>query len=684
MSNKYRLIIRHRWALGDTVLLTALVRDIHRAYPGKYEIMVDTNWTNVWWNNPHVVRFEEKGMPRPTKVEVGWGDAIKWNSYARIGDEKHMRHILAWYHYDFEKKTGIHVPVTEPKPDLYMSAEELKPRLQGRYWVILSGGKLDLTNKHWHAQRIQETVDELSAKGLNFVQCGATHSLHVHPPIDGALNMIGQTDNVRDFWNIIKHSEGVICPVTGAMHIAAAFEKPCVVLGGGREEPWFEAYVDNFEAFGPGCAPVKTPHKFLHTIGLLPCCDVQGCWKKRVVPIDQDDLTRKAYTLCRDPVRPKGSHAVAHCMDLIKTEHVVRAVMDYYDKKVLPPIDLDIEPIKEVSPAVEQRAAESGPPKIIIPKVQIRKAPVLGGKVKIIREPSVDSRNQKPHQKVHPKEATTDPVEAPKPMKIANIDHPIIGGKITVCVLCYGDHYDNARKCLESVLATVPVDKIDLRVGGNELGQETLQYLETLPITKKYLHSNNAKKYPVMRKMFWDNDCPLNTPYVVWFDDDTIVKDPTWLDTLCNTIVANHNQGFRMYGAKMFHDISMYNKQGHRPDLWFRSADWFRGVSFRARGSNHTAPNGSIIDFAVGWFWALHTDVIRASNIPDTRLNHNGGDITIGAQVHQAGFKIQQFNKGKVFISTPKKEQGGRRVGGYEESFPWVDPASKFSREYRP
>ncbi len=108
--------------------------------------------------------------------------------------------------------------------------------------------------------------------------------------------------------------------------------------------------------------------------------------------------------------------------------------MDYYDKKVLPPIDLDIEPIKEVSPAVEQRAAESGPPKIIIPKVQIRKAPVLGGKVKIIREPSVDSRNQKPHQKVHPKEATTDPVEAPKPMKIANIDHPIIGGKITVCV----------------------------------------------------------------------------------------------------------------------------------------------------------------------------------------------------------------------------------------------------------
>jgi len=158
-----------------------------------------------------------------------------------------MRHILAWYHYDFSRKTGIHVPVTDPRPDLHMSAEEIKPRIQGRYWVVLTGGKLDLTNKHWHAHRVQQTVNRLKSYGLNFVQCGATHSLHIHPPLDGVLNLIGKTDNVRDFWNIILHSEGVICPVTGAMHIAAAFNKPCVVFGGGREEPWFEAYVDNFK-----------------------------------------------------------------------------------------------------------------------------------------------------------------------------------------------------------------------------------------------------------------------------------------------------------------------------------------------------------------------------------------------------------------------------------------------------
>jgi hypothetical protein len=688
MSNKYRLIIRHRWALGDTVLLTALIRDIHRAHPGEYETKVETNFSNVWWNNPHIASFEENSSPRAQRIDVGWGDAIKWNAYAKLGDKKAMRHILAWYHYDFSRKTGIDVPVTDPRPDLHMSAAEIKPRVQGRYWVVLTGGKLDLTNKHWHAHRIQEAVNKLRSYGLNFVQCGATHSLHIHPVLDGVLNLIGKTDNVRDFWNVILHSEGIICPVTGAMHIAAAFNKPCVVVAGGREEPWFEAYTDVFEAFGPGASSVQMPHKFLHTIGLLPCCDVQGCWKKRVVPLDNNDLTRKAYTLCRDPVRPKNTHAVPKCMDLIGVDHVVGAVMDYYDEKLLPPIgdpkkdypNIELIESADNEPEVIQSEPDvKAPPDIVIPKVEIRRAPAIGRTPRLIREPSVESKPQRPHQQIHPGETSAEKFDRPASKSIIpNIDNPIIGGHFTIFVLCYGDHVDLAKRCIDSIMDSVPADRIDLRVGGNELGPATLEYLQSIPITKIYLHGKNAKKYPLMREMLWDARCPIKSPYMIWFDDDAHVIDPRWLTLLSNSIISGHNDGYRMYGSKMFHDINSYNKDGHRPDAWFKAADWHNGVSFRTRGGEKLAPNGSVIDFAVGWFWALHTDVIRLGNIPDTRLNHNGGDITIGAQVHQSGFKIKQFNKGKVFVTTPTKEAGGRRVGGYEESFPWVDPASEF------
>lgn len=664
-----RLTIRHKWALGDTILLTALVRDIHKAYPGEYEIQVDTHFTNVWWNNPYVTRFDSK--TQASRVEVSWGDAIKWNGYAHYGQQRVMTHILAWYHYDFWRKTGIKVPVTDPRPDLHLTTDERIRRIQGRYWVILSGGKLDLTTKHWHAHRAQEVVDKLLGQGIHCVQVGAVHSSHVHPPLHNCTNLLGQTENVRDLWNIILHADGVICGVTGAMHIAAAFEKPCVVYAGGREEPWFEAYVNNFQAFGEQANPVKIEHKFLHTIGLLNCCDKQGCWKKRTIPLDPVDLTRKSYTLCRNPVRPAVTHAVAKCQDLILSDHVVEAVMDYYEKKILPPIGTP----KEFSiPSIPELKADPAPA-IQIPKVELIRvrdcAVEAVPDIKIVREPSTESREQKPHHQVHPRELTRAGVGTIQ-KKLPLLDHATIGGKFTVCVLCYGPHTDIAKKCLSSLLATVPPERMDLRVATNEAAPATLDFLKTLPISKLYVNVANKHKYPVMRDMFWDASKPIETNYIIWLDDDTWAVQPHWLSDLAQTIIDGHPYGYRMFGNVMYHDLSIYSKGGGRPDTWFRDAPWYRGKFFRTRGGQQETPNGSVIDFAVGWCWALSTEAMRLADIPDRRLGHNGGDITIGEQLHQAGFMIRQWNKGKSLIACPSREQGGRR--GYSEKFPW-DPS---------
>jgi len=669
---KHKMIIRHKWALGDTILMTALIRDIHKTYPGEYETGVDTHWTNVWWNNPYVSKFEPKNSIQT--IEIGWGDAISWNAYAKYGNKKEMKHILAWYHYDFEKKTGIKVPVTDPKPDLHLTQEERSRRIQGRYWVIISGGKLDMTTKHWHAHRAQEVVDKLRGQGIHCVQVGAVHNSHIHPPLKGVTNLIGQTENVRDLWNIILHADGVICGVTGAMHIAAAFDKPCVIYAGGREEPWFEAYVNAFNAFGKGANPVKVEHKFLHTIGLLDCCDKQGCWKKRTIPLDPQDLSRKAYTLCRQPVRPEHSHPVAKCQDLILSDHVVEAVMDYYDKNVLPPIQPPKQRVElpglEI-PKVEIVKVGEKVEEIQIPKVELVRVDVEDvTPVKVIRAPSVEVREQKSYQKKHPNEITQANTGTIK-RGLSIMDNPVIGGKITVCVLCYGNYPDLARKCFSSLLATIPPDRLDLRIGTNEIHPNTLSYLKSLPATKIYVNTANRYKYPVMREMFWDSKAPIQTNYVVWFDDDTWIVSPHWITDLCQTIIDNHHYNFRMYGNLMYHDLSMYSKGGERPDIWFKTADWYRGKNFRVRNGQQEAANGSVIDFAVGWCWAMATEAIRLANIPDIRLNHNGGDITIGEQIHQAGFGIKQWNRGKSLVACPTREQGGRR--GYSERFPW-DP----------
>jgi len=292
--------------------------------------------------------------------------------------------------------------------------------------------------------------------------------------------------------------------------------------------------------------------------------------------------------------------------------------------------------------------------------------------VEVIREPSVDVRTQKPYQKVHPYEVSKEATPTIK-RKLEVMDDSIIGGKLTVCVLCYGPHPELAKKCLSSLLASVPIERLDIRVATNQVPQVTIDYLRTLPITKLYINSENRHKYPVMREMLYDEKRPISTNYFLWLDDDTWVVKPQWINDLCQTIITNHHYNFRMYGNLMYHDLKHYAKDGGRPDQWFKAAEWYRDKQFRNRGGQVESPNGSVIDFAVGWCWAMETAAMRAANVPCPRLGHNGGDITIGEQMHQAGYGIKQWNRGKSLIACPSREQGGRR--GYSERFPW-DPAS--------
>jgi len=649
------ILLQHRWALGDAVLFTGLCRDIQLNHPGKYQVYVDTHFRDVFTNNPNATlkeRMPAREARRMRPVKISYKDGI------RMAGRGNKIHMLSEYHRDFEKKTGIRCPVRRPKGDIHLVGEENEPIVKGRYWVIQAGGKLDMTNKFWWYSRYQQVVDRLAKQGVSCVQSGVRHNNHRHPDLRNCLNLVNKFQSAREFFNLIKYADGFIGPITGGMHVAACFDKPCVVLAGGREEPWWEAYTNAYNAFGPQCDPVKVEHRFLHTVGLLSCCEAKGCWKKRVVPLDPADTLKNADKLCKMPVQ-HNDQAVGQCMDMISVDHVVEAIMSYYEDGAIPPVGDTSGKYRD-----EDDDEQFETPKLVdpgnLPPV-ISTPPIVRNRPQLIKKPAARPEPEKPK--------IPSPAQAPPPPSFKVAASPIIGGKFTVFVLCYGPFPELAKRCLGSILDTTPPEMLDIRVACNECSPDTIKYLSTLPITKTYVNQKNRKKYPVMREMFWDQTCPITTNYVLWFDDDTQIVDPNWLVRLSETIVANHPHGNRMFGTRLIHDMRVFAKNGNRPDTWFRQADWFQGRNFRVRGRNIEAPNGSIIEFAVGYFWALATETIRKANIPDPRLNHNGGDITIGEQVHQAGAKIKMFNKDKVFVWCPKREAGGRR--GYAENFPW-------------
>lgn len=237
------------------------------------------------------------------------------------------------------------------------------------------------------------------------------------------------------------------------------------------------------------------------------------------------------------------------------------------------------------------------------------------------------------------------------------LDHPSVGGKMTVFMLFFDDEkqsYHNLhRQCLESFISTVPMSRIDLRVGSNQLKRESLDMIEKAVaqglITKHYRHEKNDYKYPVMREMFFDPSHPIQTKWVLWFDDDSLcTADPQWLRVLAMSI-AQHHQGreAHMFGAKLTWTVNSKQKAIMEKSHWWRNKPW------RAKNGK-PAPNGNTIVFATGGWWAITHEAIVNADIPDlkTGLTHTGGDWQIGEQLYQAGYGLKQFNGQKQFIKT--------------------------------
>jgi ADP-heptose:LPS heptosyltransferase len=317
-NKKKKLILRNFQSLGDIVMLTAALRDLHKCYPDRFVTDIRTPCNQLWENSPYITSLDEKD-PGVTVLEC---------EYPLIHQSNQRPfHFIHGFVQFFNEKLNLQIKPTEFRGDIHVSPEEKSWFSQVRevveqdvpFWIIVAGGKNDFTIKWWDQRRFQEVVDRFRGKIL-FVQVGEKG--HTHPPLDGVLDLRGKTD-LRQLVRLVYHSQGVLCPVTSLMHLAAAIEvkgglpknRPCVVVAGGREPSQWEAYPH---------------HQFIHTNGSLMCCDHGGCWKSRTVPLGDGDEKDRPENLCVDVV---GN--LPHCMHMITADQVIQRIQMYFDGGVV-------------------------------------------------------------------------------------------------------------------------------------------------------------------------------------------------------------------------------------------------------------------------------------------------------------------------------------------------------------
>ena len=290
MIRPRKLILQSHYTLGDVVMLTAAVRDLHRLCRGQFITDVRTGFPDLWAHNPYLTPLDQFDSSVET---VGCDTPLVSRSGRR------PCHYLYAFMDHLNRRLGLRLEPTEFCGDIHLSvAERSVPspirELVGHdapYWVVSAGGKHDLTIKWWAAERYQAVIDHFRGR-IQFIQVGqvADH----HPRLEGVMDLRGRT-SLRQLVQLIHNSDGVLCGVTALMHLAAAVPRaanrrglrPCVVIAGGREPPHWEAY--------PG-------HQFLHTVGALECCRDGGCWKARTKPLGDGVSEDEPNNLCVDVV----------------------------------------------------------------------------------------------------------------------------------------------------------------------------------------------------------------------------------------------------------------------------------------------------------------------------------------------------------------------------------------------
>jgi ADP-heptose:LPS heptosyltransferase len=309
-----KIILKNFLSPGDIIMLTAAVRDLHKTYPERFLTDVRTSCPQLWENNPYLTPLSE------TDPEVS--ELLCEYPLVHQSNELPVHFIHAFIEF-LNEKLELQIRPTRFKGDIHISGLEkswfsqvreiLKEDVQ--FWVVVAGGKFDYTIKWWDHRRFQQVVDYFRGSVL-FVQVGERG--HWHPALRGVIDLRGKTD-LRQFVRLVYHAQGVLCPVSLAMHLAAAVEvkgarplnRPCVVVAGGREPAQWEAYPH---------------HQYIHTNGALLCCDNGGCWKSRTKPLGDGDEKDLSENLCVDVVED-----LPHCMDMITAADVCRRIELYFN-----------------------------------------------------------------------------------------------------------------------------------------------------------------------------------------------------------------------------------------------------------------------------------------------------------------------------------------------------------------
>ena len=284
--------LHHREALGDTLMLTALARNLKRVRP-ELHVAVVSRRPELFYHNPHIDEIRGWHVWRSgctVRAKYGAEDLTGDLHAVEIQWRALWRELAAEHYFKpevvspFPKLDGVH-------PELFLTSDELhiarerfaSAHLGSQKPVVLigSGGKLKPThNREWGAANYRALADALQPHA-ELYQISGEETLLARGKALPDLRQL----SVRQIAAIFAVCDAMLVQEGGLMHVARAVNAPCVTLFGGYVLPHQTGYAEQQNFFSrPECSPCIsllsncphlkcmlpiTPRKVLQALGQL-------------------------------------------------------------------------------------------------------------------------------------------------------------------------------------------------------------------------------------------------------------------------------------------------------------------------------------------------------------------------------------------------------------------------------
>lgn len=252
--------------------------------------------------------------------------------------------------------------------------------------------------------------------------------------------------------------------------------------------------------------------------------------------------------------------------------------------------------------------------------------------------------------------------------------------RVTICTCLYGDFPVLAKRVLQSILFYCDRSKFYLRVGCNQVSDETMSFVNSVrkEIDDIYISKYNINKDPMYKRML----CDMETKYHLWLDDDSAIEESDTLDTYMEVAESSSESvalwGKLSYVDSIFDHVGFYCDDEKRIELknnvydWIKKQKWYRGGQIPS-GKFKLGDMNSDYDkheFIPGSAYLARTHVLKdILNWPSPGMIKILDDILLSEAVKQAGYEIYDMKGFGITMNACRRRGEGEDYESFVQSF---------------